>query len=306
MKVLFLGSSLFSKIVLEKVLSSKHCVCGVITQPPRESGRGHKITKTCVHTFAEENNIPVYTFEKLSKNIDDIRKIDYDIALVASFGQILTQEFLDNRPCINVHPSLLPKYRGATPIQSAILNGDTETGVTIMKVVRAVDAGDIILQQKVALSSDVYFAELEEGLAELGGDMAVEAINLYEEGKQTFTPQDNEKAVLVKQLSKEDGLLDFSKTAEEIYNKFRALSTCLGCYLFVGEYKIKINEIKVVDLNGKPNEVLINKKRFVIACKDKAIEVLKCQALSGKTVDAGSFLNGWRGEIKEVNECLAI
>ena len=300
MKVLFLGSSLFSKIVLEKVLKSKHSVCAVITQPPREAGRGHKFQKTCVHEFALENNIPVYTFEKLSRSFEEVKKIEYDIALVASFGQILTQEFLDNKPCINVHPSLLPKYRGATPIQSAILNGDAITGVTIMKVVKQVDAGDIVLQDALPLSENIKFLELENQLAELGGDLATQALDLFAENRQTFTPQDESKAVLVRQLTKEDGYLDFSLTAKEIYDRFRALSQCLGCYILLNGQKIKIFDIQIVDMQGKEKEVLLNKKRFVIACKDKAIEIKTCQALSGKTVDACSFLNGWKDEIKEV------
>ncbi len=300
MKVLFLGSSLFSKIVLEKVLNSGHSVCGVITQPPREAGRGHKLCKTCVHEFAEQTGLSVYTFEKLSRSFENVKKIDYDIALVASFGQILTQEFLDNKPCINVHPSLLPKYRGATPIQSAILNGDTETGVTIMKVVKEVDAGDIILQEKVPLTNSIMFSDLETELAQIGGEMAVEALDLFEKGKQTFTPQDNDKAVLVKQLCKEEGHLDFSKSAEEIYHRFRALSECLGCYILLNGNKIKVTEIEVVDMQGVARKVLSNKKRFIIACDDKAIEIKKCQALSGKIVDGNSFLNGWHGDLKEV------
>lgn len=300
MKVLFLGSSVFSKIVLEKVLSSKHSICGVITQPPREAGRGHKLQKTCVHEFALGNNIPVYTFEKLSRSFEEVKKIDYDIALVASFGQILTQEFLDNRPCINVHPSLLPKYRGATPIQSAILNGDEKTGVTIMKVVKAVDAGDIILQETVPLSEKIIFSELENSLAHLGGDLAVKALDLFEKGEQTFTPQDENKAILVKQLAKEDGHLDFSKSEKEIFNRFRALSECLGTYILIGENKIKVTDIDIVDMQGEAGQVILAKKRFVIACKDKAIEIKKCQALSGKVVDATSFLNGWHGEITKV------
>ncbi len=300
MKVLFLGSSKFSKIVLEKVLESKHDVCGVITQPPREAGRGHKISKTCVHEFAEQKGLQVYTFEKLSRSFDEIKKIDYDIALVASFGQILTQEFLDNRPCINVHPSLLPKYRGATPIQSAILNGDDKTGVTIMKVVKEVDAGDIIIQEQTPLSKEIMFSEVENQLAELGGNLAVQALDLFQNGQQKFIPQDNNKVVLVRQLTKEDGYLDFSKNAKEIFDRFRALSECLGTYILLGEQKIKVTEMEIVDLCGKPKEILINKKRFVIACADKAIEIKKCQALSGKIVDANSFLNGWHGDLNEV------
>ena len=147
MKILFLGSSNFSKIVLERMLEEKLNVVGVITQPDKPSGRGHKLKPTEVKTFAFDKGIKVYTFDKIKNHIDEISKIDYDLAVVASFGQILPQTFLDLRLTINVHPSLLPKYRGATPIQSSILNGDKITGVTIMKVAKEVDSGDIILQK---------------------------------------------------------------------------------------------------------------------------------------------------------------
>ena len=305
MKVLFLGSSRFSSFVLSSVLASKHSVCGVITQPPRPSGRGQKLEKTLVHKQAEENNIPVFTFDRLSRHLDEVRQIDYDIALVASYGQILSDEFLAINPCINVHPSLLPKYRGATPIQSALINGDKETGVTIMKVAREVDAGDIILQEKFDLNEDIRFEELERSLSLLGGKLAVEAIDLYQSGKVTFTPQDHSKAVLVRKITKEDGLLNFAKTSTEIYNKFRALSEFVGCYIFIGGQKIKVFDLKIVGMQGNPCEVLSSKKRFIIACKDKAIEILRLQSPSGKAVDALSFLNGWKGEI-EVNKCLQI
>lgn len=304
MKVLFLGSSKFSKIVLEKLLNSSHSVCAVITQPPRPSGRGHAVCKTVVHEFAQENNIPVFAFEKLSKNLQTIKDIDYDIALVASFGQILSEEFLQHKLCINVHPSLLPKYRGATPIQSAILNGDKETGVTIMKVVKEVDAGDIILQEKIALGEDVMFSQLERALAILGGEMAVKAIDLAQSGRIKYTKQDGEKAVLVKQLKKQDAFLDFSLSAMQVYNKFRALSECLGTFISLNGQALKVFDLKIVDFKGAPCQIIQNKKRFIIACNEGAIEILRLQSLTGKNVDAVSFLNGYKGNLYEVDKCL--
>ena len=175
MKVLFLGSSHFSKIVLEKMIEKGVNVVGVVTQPDRPAGRGHKLTPTEVKVYAQQEDIPVFTFEKIRLSMDEVKQIDYDISVVASFGQILPQEFLDHRMCINVHPSLLPLYRGASPIQSAILNGDEETGVTIMKVAMEVDAGDIILQERVAVNGESYYP-LEERLAKLGGELVCQAV----------------------------------------------------------------------------------------------------------------------------------
>jgi len=203
MKILFLGSSRFSKIVLNKMLEQGLNVVAVITQPDRPSGRGHKLTPTEVKTFAFEKGIEVYTFNKLRLHMEEVKQIDFDISVVASFGQILTQEFLDFKPCINVHPSLLPKYRGATPIQNAILNGDNVGGVSIMKVALEVDAGDIILQKEVPLN-DEYYLELEEKYAILGGEMVAQVINQYVNNLVKFTPQDNKKAILVQKFTKND------------------------------------------------------------------------------------------------------
>lgn len=293
MKILFLGSSYFSRLVLEKLLKSKHSVCAVITQPDRPSGRGHKLVMTEVKEFALENNIPVYTFEKVNKSMDEVRKIKYDYAITASFGQLLSQEFLDYRPCINVHPSLLPKYRGATPIQTALLNGDEMTGVTIMKVVKAMDAGDILLQRKHEILPEDNTDTLMEKLGKLGGDMAVEAFDLIESGKAKFTPQDEHCATFVKLLNKEDGRLDFNRTAKELVNQFRALGSNPGCYFMVGDKAYKVGGIREEkEIGASIGKIIKSKEWILIACRDHCVQILKLQAPSGKMLNARDFLNG--------------
>ena len=293
MKILFLGSSRFSKIVLQKLFSNKVDISAVITQPDRSSGRGHKLTPTEVKQFALANNIEVYTFDKVRLHMEEIKKIDYDVAVVASFGQILPQEFLDYKLAINVHPSLLPKYRGATPIQSAILNGDKVTGVTIMKVAKEVDAGDIILQREFALNGE-YYLELEEKLATLGGEMTIEVLKSIEDGSVKFLPQDNSKAVLVSKINKEDGKLDFSQSAKQIVNRVRALAEEVGCFLMLEDKIIKV--YKACDVSEKysveQNRIMQNKKNFVIGCNGGAVEILSCQSPSGKMVSGRDYING--------------
>lgn len=293
MKILFLGSSRFSKIVLNKMLEKGLNVVGVITQPDRPSGRGQKLSPTEVKTFAMEKGIDVNTFDKLRLHLEEVKTIDYDISVVASFGQILPLEFLEYKPCINVHPSLLPKYRGASPIQNAILNGDKIGGVTIMKVAMEVDAGDIILQKEMPIE-EMYYQELEEKYALLGGEMVVEVVEQYKKNSVNFTPQDDKKAVLVSKFTKEDGKLDFSQTAQEIVNRVRAFGEEMGCYFYVGEQLIKTDKVK--DVSGEfeiaQNEILNNKKRFVIGCQNGAVEILSCKAPSGKMVSGRDFLNG--------------
>ena len=293
MKILFLGSSRFSKIVLQKLFLNNVDISAVITQPDKPSGRGHKLMPTEVKQFALANNIDVYTFDKVRLHMEEIKKIDYDVAVVASFGQILPQEFLDYKLAINVHPSLLPKYRGATPIQSAILNGDKVTGVTIMKVAKEVDAGDIILQRDFALNGE-YYLELEERLAILGGEMTIEVLKSIEDGSVKFSPQDNSKAVLVSKIGKEDGKLDFSQTATQIVNRVRALAEEIGCFMVLENKIIKV--YKACDVSDKfsveQNKIMQNKKNFVVGCKDGAVEILACQAPSGKMVSGRDYING--------------
>lgn len=293
MKILFLGSSRFSKIVLQKLFSNKVDISAVITQPDKPCGRGHKLTPTEVKQFALANNIDVYTFDKVRLHMEEIKKIDYDVAVVASFGQILPQEFLDYKLAINVHPSLLPKYRGATPIQSTILNGDKVTGVTIMKVAKEVDAGDIILQREFALNGE-YYLELEEKLAILGGEMSIEVLKSIEDGSVKFSPQDDSKAVLVSKINKEDGKLDFSQSAIQVVNRVRALAEEVGCYIMLEDRIIKV--YKACDVSEKfqveQNRIMQNKKNFVIGCNGGAVEILSCQSPSGKMVSGRDYING--------------
>ena len=293
MKILFLGSSSFSTICLSEMLEKGLNVVGVITKPDKPSGRGQKMMPSKVKKFALEKGIKVYSFDKIKNHIDEIKQIDYDLAVVASFGQILPQEFLDIKLTINVHPSLLPKYRGATPIQSALLNGDKLTGVTIMKVALKVDSGDIIMQEEFKVS-DEYYLELEEKLARLGGEMAYKVVIQLENGTAKFIPQDESKATLVNKLDKNDGRLDFAKSKNEIINRVRALSQEIGTFVMIGDKPLKIGKVK--DVSGQfetmPKCILNYKKAFVIGCGDGAIEILSCQAPSGKMVSGRDFLNG--------------
>lgn len=268
-------------------------VTSIITQPDKPSGRGHKLSPTEVKSYAIEKGIEVFTFDKLRLHMEDVRKIDYDISVVASFGQILPLEFLEHKPCINVHPSLLPKYRGASPIQNAILNGDEIGGVTIMKVAMEVDAGDIILQKEVPIANE-YYLELEEKYALLGGEMVAEVLQQFKEKTVKFTPQDHKNAILVQKFAKEDGKLDFSNCAKEIVNRVRALGEELGCYFTIGGEIIKTDKVKDVsgEFEVQPYTILNNKKRFIIGCNGGAIEILSCKAPSGKMVSGRDYING--------------
>ena len=291
MKVLFLGSSRFSAIVLEKILSDGVNVSAIITQPDRPSGRGHKLTPTEVKVMAEKEGIACYTFDRLRNYQEEVEKIDYDVSVVASYGQILPNWFLDHKLCINVHPSLLPKYRGASPLQSAILNGDEVTGVTIMKVAPAVDSGDIILQEEFKMQGE-YYSQLEEKLAVLGGEMVQKVLGQIQDETITFTPQEHDKATFVAKFEKQDGKLDFSLSAKELENRVKALSETVGTYIQLGEEQIKVVQAVVAGEDCLQGQIANNKKKFIIGAKEGALEILQCKAPSGKTVRGQDYLNG--------------
>lgn len=303
MKVLFLGSPYFAVKILKRLLQSSHNVVAVVTQSDKPSGRGQKLMPTQVKQFAIEKGIPVYSFDKLSQHLDEIEKIDYDIAVTASFGQILNEKFLSIAPCINVHPSLLPKYRGATPIQSALLSGDKVTGVSIMEVVRAVDAGDVIAQKQVKIEEDDDYTTLQDKLADVGGDMLVEVLDLFALGQVKTFKQDDDKATFCRKLEKSDAFLDLNNTASEIVNQSRALCE-MGVFILVDGQRLKVAQIKNVGKdfqNLKIGEVAPVKGRIILGCSDGAVEIGKCLSKNGKMVPAKDFLNGFSFEGKKIN-----
>lgn len=303
MKVLFLGSPYFAVKILKRLLQSSHNVVAVVTQSDKPSGRGQKLMPTQVKQFATEKGIPVISFDKLSQHLDEIEKIDYDIAVTASFGQILNEKFLSIAPCINVHPSLLPKYRGATPIQSALLSGDKVTGVSIMKVVRAVDAGDVLAQKQVKIEEDDDYTTLQEKLADVGGDLLVEVLDLFALGQVKTFKQDDDKATFCRKLEKSDAFLDLNKTASEIVNQSRALCE-MGVFILVDGQRLKVAQIKNVSKdfqNLKIGEVAPVKGRIIFGCSDGAVEIGKCLSKNGKMVPTKDFLNGFSFEGKKIN-----
>ena len=222
--------------------------------------------------------------------------MDYDLAVTASYDKILPKSFLDLKPCINVHPSMLPKYRGATPIQSALLNGDTMTGVSIMKTEVGMDDGDIFVQKEVEILPEDDYVSLLDKLAKVGLDLLIETLHKIENGNAIRTPQDDSKATFVKLIQKEDALLDFSMSAQSLVNKVRAFCENPVAFFHLGEDRIKVYKAKVANMStdAPVGQIISTKKHFQIQAADGVFEILKCQASGGKVMDASSFLNGYR------------
>ena len=303
MKILFFGTPRFAEIVLQGLLESKHNVVGVVCQNDKPSGRGNKMVSPRIVEKARQNGIAVYQFEKLREHIDDFKAIDCDIFVTASYGKILPKSLLEIRPCVNVHPSLLPKYRGATPIQSALLAGDEVTGVTIMKTEVGMDDGDIYVQEKMKIDDDDDFFSLHDKLADLGVKLLIETLDKIQNGTAKRTPQKHKEATFVKMIEKADAHLDFSKSVKTLVNEVRAYAESPVAFFFVGGARIKVQKARVFSSEQSVpiGTIIENKKHFLIQASDGVLEILRCQAEGGKMLDAASFLNGYRFASRQVD-----
>ena len=257
MKIVFMGTPDFSAVVLDR-LNQAYPVCAVVTAPDKPTGRGYKLQPSPLKQKAEALKIPVLQYSKVSKEgIDEIRELAPDLVVTAAFGQILSEAFLSipKYGVLNVHASLLPKYRGSSPIQHAILDGEKETGITIMRTVKEVDAGDILLQKRVEIGERETAGELFDRLAVVGGQAIVEAIKLIESGIAEFTEQDDSAATHCSMISKDDGRLHFSRTAEELNRFVRGMTPWPSAYTYLGDKTLKVFEIEIIDDPDKFGEI---------------------------------------------------
>jgi len=294
-----MGTADFSAIVL-KALSKEFKIDAVVTGLDKPASRGMKVIPSPVKEAAAELDIPVYQFEKVSKDgIETIKSLSPDVAVTAAFGQILSDEFLaiPKYGVLNVHASLLPKYRGASPIQHAILNGDKETGITIMRTVKEIDAGDILFVKKTEIGSGETAGELFDRLAELGGEAIIEALKLLESGKAVFVPQDHSKATRCGIIKKADAKIDFSKSKIQLYNFVRAMNPWPCAFTYSNGALLKVHEAEALNesvvtpacgavVKASPKEGLI------VSCGDGLIRLKTVQGEGGKKMADTEYLKG--------------
>ena len=303
LKVIFMGTPDFSVPVLKYLIENTD-VKLVVTQPDKEVGRDKKITYSPVKKVALENNIDVFQPVKIRDEFEIISEINPDIIITAAYGQIIPKQILDipRLGCINVHGSILPKYRGASPIQMAILNGDEKTGITIMYMDEKMDTGDIILIKEIDIEKDDDTGSLFDKLSKLSVDALAKALPLIKDGINERIKQDDEKATYTKLIKREDEHLDFNDNGENIINKIRALSPYP-----LANFKINDLEIKVIKASfekGNTNsigEIVYSKNAMKITCKDGFINLLEIKPFGKKQMDIKSYLNGSKKEDKYVN-----
>lgn len=305
MKIVFMGTPHFAKICLEHLLNSHHNVIAVVCATDKPSGRGNKLSMPEVKTFALEKNIPVYQFEKIRfEGVEILKSLNADIFVTASFGQILSQEIIDipKYKIINVHGSLLPKYRGASPIQTALLHGEKMTGVTIMRTDAGVDTGDILLQQEFEIFEEDNSETLMNRCANIGGKLLIKALDLIESGQAVYKKQDEFLATKTKMFKKENSKINFEKTANKICNKIRAYAPSPACYFNLEGEKFLVYRAKKTEVDFKPlgcgQIVVANPKQgLIISCLDGFIEILELKPANKKIMSAKDFLNGRKLEV---------
>ena len=244
MKIVFMGTPDFARCALKKILNAGHEVVLVVTQPDKPKGRSGKLQVSDVKALALEKNLPVFQPDKIrsEESVAFLKNVVADIYVVAAFGQILSQEILDmpRLGCVNIHASLLPEYRGAAPIQQAIIDGKEVSGVTIMQMAAGMDTGDILLQRQIPISEDETGGGLFDKLSDLGGDLIVEALPMLERGEITPVPQDEKRATKCGKLSKDMGRIDFTKSAPSIRNLVRGLNPWPSAFTHLNGKTIKI------------------------------------------------------------------
>ena len=297
MKLVFLGTPDFAVEALKSIYNTDNEILAVITQPDKPVGRKGVITPCAVKVLANSLSLKTLSYDKISKSgVEDLKALNPDIMVTCAYGQILSKEILDipKYGVINIHASLLPKYRGASPIQWAILNGDKETGVTIMQTELGVDTGDIISQVKTEILPNETAGDLFDRLSKLGAELIVKVLNDYNNGKVQFTKQDDSKAVKVGLIKKEDGKIDFSKSATEIVNLVRGFNPWPVAFTFYESKSLKIFSAEVVNYQGSAGEVLYADKDngLIIATGDKAIKVNELQLEGSKKMCIKDFLLG--------------
>ena len=292
MRVIFMGTPEFAVPSLRALNESNEVVC-VVTQPDKPKGRGYKLQAPPIKIFAEENNLPVIQPPKLKDSavITQLAEFHADLIIVAAYGKILPQTILDlpKFGCINVHASLLPKYRGAAPIERAMINGEKVTGITTMKMNAGLDTGDILLTSKVEIGDEMILPELKEILSVTGAKLLIETINRLDEIKPV--KQDDSLSTYAPMLTKETGRIDWKKSAQEIHNLVRGLYG--GAFTEIYEQKFKIWRTKIVEsMKLSAGEIKIVGKKLFVGTGNGTLEILELQAPGSKKMDASSYLAG--------------
>ena len=308
MKVLFWGTPDFAVKSLKALIESNHQVVGVVTQPDKPRGRGQKIQPTPVKEEALKYNIPVFQPEKIKNNqefLETVKKLNPDISVVVAYGKILPEEIINipKYKTINVHASLLPEYRGAAPIQRAIMEGKDKTGVCIMEIIKELDAGDVYACREVEITEDDDIISLHDKLAGEGARLLIEVLDKIEKGEIDKKPQNHEKATYAKPIEKSEGKIDFSRSAKEIFNQIRALKVWPKAYAKFRDEEVKILDAKIVEcnVNALPGEIIKadEKEGIVVKAGNGCLLLKLIQFPNSKPITTQDAIRGYKIKVGE-------
>lgn len=300
LRIVFMGTPDFAAAILRRLIDTGRNVVGVISQPDKPVGRKQAVLPTPVKALALENGVPVWQPAKLRDGtalalLKDLRP---DLVVVAAYGRILPADLLEVPPlgCVNIHGSLLPKYRGAAPIQWSVLNGEEKTGVTAMYMAQGMDTGDMILKLETPIGPEETSGELFEHLAALGADAIERTLALFDQGSVPRTPQDAAEATFAPMLTKEMSTIDFTKSMRELHDLARGLDPWPAACTSLGGKSVKVYQMAAAEgFSGEPG-VLLDQRRFIVGCGDGAVELREICPEGGKRMSGADFMRGRRPE----------
>ena len=295
MRIVYLGTPDFAVEPLKLLIENGYNVVAVVTNKDKPVGRKQILTAPPVKQFALEKNISVFQYEKIRfEGVETLKSLNPDIMITCAFGQILSKEILDipKYGVINIHASLLPKYRGASPIHFAILNGETKTGITIMKTNEGVDTGDIIYQEELEIKENETCGELFDRLSVLGANCLIKTLPSIFDNTAKYIVQDDEKASFSKIIRKEMAKIDWNDSANNIINKIRAFNPAPIAYATFENNPFKIYSAEISSLKGNAGEILSADKELIIGCADASLSLRVVQKAGGKMMNIADFLRG--------------
>ncbi len=298
MRVVFMGTPDFATALLQELSDRGHEIAAVYTQPPRPAGRGMEPRKSPVHRLAEKLGLPVFTPKSLrsAEAAEAFRALDADVAVVAAYGLLLPKAILDapRFGCLNLHGSLLPRWRGAAPIQRAIIAGDKESGVGVMRMEEGLDTGPVSLEARVAIPPQMTAQELHDALAPLGAKLMADALDLLERGELRFTPQPEAGVTYAQKIDKAEARIDWSRPAQEVHNLIRGLSPAPGAWfeadLGHGVERVKVSQTRIEPGAGEPGVALDD--TGLVACGEGALRLLRVQRAGKGPMAMEEFLRG--------------